>query len=187
MSDVNSGTLIFVPRALPGNSPLKFDLGEILKAESRITDIATVTVAKAPEMMALFNVIYLNLSGMISSVQFEYELAKKRKDETRAIALIDKIPGILKEKGLTSAKSPMGSEDIRNALLDLDTDYGEAQEKVIQLKCILSLLEGKRDSIDRAYTAVKKVYGDQSQYRHTQDLSTEPQSDSGDSFFKKDY
>jgi hypothetical protein len=183
MDSLDPRTLL-VPRGLPELSPLKFDLEGILKAESRIQEIATITVIKAPELMALFNKVYLDICNIISSVQFEFELSKKHADEVRAICLIDKVPSILKDKGLVSAKSPSGSEDLREAVLSLDKDYSNARERVIQLKCTLTLLEGKKESIDRAYSSVKKVYSDQTQYRHSNDLSVEPGSDVK-SFFNK--
>ncbi len=133
--------------------------------------------------MAVFNVAYSDLSNMIAQVKYQFEIAKVQEEKARAICIIDRVPGILKEKGLTSAKSPSGSEDLRSAILALDPDYSAAQEKTIQIKCALVYLEGKLQSIDRAYTSVKKVYGDTSQYRHSPDLSVEPGQVS--SFFKK--
>lgn len=181
MNDINPGTLV-VPRGLPDLSPLRLDLGEINTVESRIQEVAFTNPVKAPELLAVFNKAYSDLVGIISSVEYEFQMAKKHANEVRAIILIDKVPGILKEKGLSSAKSPTGSEDMRQAILDMDKDYSAAQDKVIQLKCILSLLEGKQKSIDMAYTSVKKVLGDSSQYRHSQSLATEPNQNS--SFFK---
>lgn len=163
--------ILTIPRGLPGLSPLQLDLGEIIQIETRIQEIAMITPVKAPELMAVFNHAYAELVKMVASVEFELELAKKHANEVKAVVLLDKAPAILKEKGLTTGKSPGGSEDFRQAVLDCDSDWQRAQEKIIQLKCILTLLEGKQKSIDMAYTAVKKVYGDSSQYRHSQDLT----------------
>jgi hypothetical protein len=169
MDNINPETLL-VPRGLPDLSPLKLDLKGIMEAEARIEEISILTTVKAPELMSLFNKTYLELSNMIAAVEFEYELSKKHLNKIKAIILIDKIPNIIKEKNLSSGKG-LGSEDIRSAIVDMDPDYEKAQEKTIQLKCILSLLEGKKKSVDMAYTATKKVYGDNSQYRHSPDLS----------------
>jgi chromosome segregation ATPase len=134
--------------------------------------------------MAVFNTAFANLCEIISSVEYEYEMAKKHCNEVRAVILLDKVPAILRDKGLSSGKSPTGSEDMRQAILDLDSNYSEAQNKIIDLKCTLSLLEGKKKSIEMAYTSVKKVYGDSSQYRHSQSLSLEPGIENPSSFFK---
>ncbi len=157
MIDINPGTLT-VPTGLPGIPPIKLDIGGILEVESRIQEIAFVTPVKAPELMAVFNVAYSDLSNMIAQVKYQFEIAKVQEEKARAICIIDRVPGILKEKGLTSAKSPSGSEDLRSAILALDPDYSAAQEKTIQIKCALV-------------------------YRHSPDLSVEPGQVS--SFFKK--
>jgi len=182
MDEINPGTLT-VPTGLPKVPPMKVDMGGILAAESRIQEVAIVNPVKAPELMATFNQAYSDLTEIISKVEYQYEVAKIQEEKARAICIIDRVPGILKEKGLTSTKSPSGSEDMRSAVLALDPEYEAAQEKVIQLKCILTYLEGKLKAIDMAYTGVKKVFGDTSQYRHSPDLSVEPGQPS--SFFKK--
>lgn len=183
MNDLNPGTLV-VPSGLPNLSPLSLDVGEINEVESRIQEIAFVTPVKAPELLSVFNKAYGDLVQMISGVQFQFELAKQHMNKVRAIVLLDKVPQILKDRGLASAKSPMGSEDLRQAILDTDQEYIDAQQNVFQIKCILMLLEGKQQTIDKAYTAVKKVYADPSQYRHSQSHATEPNSEEN-SFFRK--
>lgn len=181
MDQINPGILV-VPRGLPDLSPLKLDLGEINSVESRIQEVAFVNPVKAPELLAVFNKAYSDLVSIISTVEYEFQMAKKHSNEVRAMVLIDRVPEKLKEKGLTSAKSPGGSEDFRQAILDLDKDYSAAQDKVIQLKCIITLLEGKQKSIDMAYSSVKKVLGESSQYRHSQSLAVEQNQSTG--FFK---
>ena len=180
--EINPEVLV-VPNGLPGLSPLKLDLKGIFQVESRIQEIAILTPVKAPELMALFNKAYCDLVSMISMVQLQYELAKKYSNEVKAVVLLDRVSDILKAKGLATSSKPTGSEDFRQAVLDLDPDYQAAQDKIMQLKSILMLLEGKQKSIDMAYTATKKVYGDTSQFRHSQDTSYEPNQDN--SFFKK--
>lgn len=182
--DINPEVLV-VPNGLPGLSPLKLDLKGIFQVESRIQEIATLTIVKAPELMSVFNKAYCDLVGMIFMVQLQYELARKYSNEVKAVVLLDKVSDILKSKGLATSTRPTGSEDFRQAVLDLDPDYQVAQDKIMQLKSILMLLEGKQKSIDMAYTATKKVYGDTSQFRHSQDTAYEPNRGSNNTNFFK--
>lgn len=183
MDELTPGTLV-VPRGLPGIDPLKLDVGSILAVESRIHEIAFVNPVKAPELISVFNKAFSELTEMVAKVQYELQVAKQNVEKARAICLLDRVPGILQEKGLTSTKSPMGSEDIRNAVLALDNDYNSALERVYQIQCMYTYLEGKKQAIDKAYMAVKAVSQDQSQYRHSPDLSVVP-GDTVGSFFKK--
>ena len=173
-----------VPRGLTGTDPMLIDMGPVLEVESRIQEIATVNAVKAPELISAFNMAYAELADMVAKVRYEFNVAKANQERVRAIVLIDRVPGILEEKKLTSGKSPMGSEDIRSAILALDPDYQEAQARVIQIQCVVELLEGKLRAIDKAYMAVKSVSADSSQYRHSPDLSTSQGLTNG---FFKDY
>lgn len=181
MDNVNPGTLV-VPNGLPGMDSMKLNMESILAVESRIHEVAFVTPVKAPELMAAFNQAYSDLVGLISQVEYQFEVAKIHEDRARAVCLIDRVPEILKAKNLTTNKSPQGSEDLRSAVLALDPDYQAAQEKTVQLKCALTYLEGKLRAIDKAYMATKTVYADSSQYRHSPDLSLVPGQGGG--FFK---
>lgn len=183
MNELTPGTLV-VPRGLPGIDPLKLNVGSILEVESRIQEIAIVTPVKAPELISAFNKAFSEITEMIAKVRYEYRVAEANVDKVRAICIIDRVPQILQEKGLTSAKSPMGSEDVRSSILALDTEYQAAQERVIQIQCMLEFLEGKAKAIDKAYMAVKAVYADSSQYRHSPDLTVTP-GDSSGGFFRK--
>jgi hypothetical protein len=158
--------VMMIPRGLPNLAPLAIQIGEIRSAESRIKEIADVTPHKAPELMACFNQAYSELTRIISGVEYEYELSLKHAREVKAVIILDKVPEILRQKGLNSSKNPGGSEDMRSAILDLDPDYKSAQERILAIKAYLTLLEGKKKSIDMAYTAVKKILGgDQGSYR----------------------
>lgn len=179
MDEINPGTLV-VPRGLPGIDPLKLNIEWVLTVESRIQEIAFITPVKAPELISVFNKAFSELTEMVAKVQYELQVAKQGVEKARAICLIDRVPAILSEKGLTSSKSPMGSEDLRNAVLALDIDFNNALERVHQIQMLYTYLEGKKQAIDKAYMAVKAVSQDSSGYRHSPDLTVE-------SYFKKGF
>lgn len=160
-------TRISVPR--PGKDSLVLDLAPVYRTEARVQEIATVTPQKAPELLMIFNVAFLDLSRMSTALEMELLQAKKLTERARAIAILDKVPGILKEKNLVSPRSPSGSEDQRNAILALDEEYQQATENEQQVACVLQLIKGKLKGIEMAYMSVKKILGENS-FNYNQNL-----------------
>lgn len=150
---------IICPRG-SGEGGLVLEMVNVYAAEKRIAEIAFVTPHKAPELLAVFNGVFLELTRCVTQLDYERNQAERVANKVRAIILLDKVPGILKERGLTTAKSPMGSEDIRTAILDLDDDYNVALERVDQIAAISKILQGKLKAIEMAYTSVKKIIGE---------------------------
>lgn len=138
-----------------------FDLSVVDKAEARVMEIASLTPAKAPELLASFNAAYIIAIKAQAAVQHELVVAKRFTEKARATALLDRVPDILRAKGLSTPKNPMGSEDIRTAVLEMDEEYSQALDRVNFLSCILELVKGKAKGVEMAYTAVKKVIGEQ--------------------------
>jgi hypothetical protein len=151
---------IVIDRNIPGLAPLEIDLKTILQAEGRIPEVGFITPQKAPELLALFNVAYLDLTKHLVAVDFEYTQRERAAEQVRAEILLDRLPSILEKKGLASARSPLGSEDIRQAVLATQPDYQKALDEAQQLNALVELLKGKLKSIEMAYTSVKKVLGE---------------------------
>lgn len=130
---------------------IHFDLSQIYVAESRMEEVANVTPQTAPELLALFNKAYLDLTEMLSVLTYEETRAEKECSRLRSLLLIDRIPGIVKEKGLAN------SADIRNALVEGDLDYQAARDKADFMHASLELLKGKLKSMEMAFSSVKKI------------------------------
>lgn len=160
------------------------NMTNIYRAEERIQEIAFVTQHKAPELLAMFNMVFLELTRHITRVKYEKVEAEKAAERVRAVILLDKVPGILEAKGLTSARSPAGSEDLRNAILSVDPEYSAAVDKCDQVNAVLGLLEGKLKGIEWAYSSVKKILGENA-YNHSN--PTLKDSGSGGCFGNVDY
>lgn len=152
--------IITIPRGVTGLAPLEIDLTNVYRAEGRIPEVAFVTPQKAPELLAVFIDAYASLAKHIVAVDFERSQAERAANKLRAIILLDKVPTILKDKGLTSARSPSGSEDLRKAILDSDEEYTSALDKIDQLNALVELIKGKSRSVEMAYTSVKKIIGE---------------------------
>lgn len=148
------------PRGTKGLPPLVFDMSSIYDVEARISEVAFVTPHKAPELLARFNEAFLELTRLITATEYEQIQAKKNANRIRSIILLDKAPQILKEKGLATAKSPAGSEDLRNAVLDSDDEYQSALDRADQITAVIKLLQGKLKAFEMAYSSVKKIIGE---------------------------
>lgn len=168
---MNEMNIIRVPRALDGLEPLTLDMTEIRQADGRRQEVAMVNALRAPELLTLFNNAWLVTAKYLNYLEYELDVAVRRLAETKAVILLDKVPVILAEKGLASARSPLGSEDIRQAILDRDPDYKKVQEYISSVRCYVGLLEAYQTSFMNAYNSVKKILGtDTSSWRPNPNL-----------------
>lgn len=153
-------TTLTIPRALKDVGPLVLDMTSIYGAAARVHEVSIVNNGKAPELLALFNVAYLNVARCIAVVEYEREVAEKRLGEIRAVLLLDKMPELLRKKGLTTDRNPLGSVDMREAVINQDPEYQDMAMLAINLKCHLTLLKEFKSGFEMAYNGVKKVMGD---------------------------
>lgn len=144
---------------------VEVDISYLYEIEARIPEVASVTLVKAPELLASLNVAYAKAARDVSLLKMAQDQASKRVSQAKAVVLLDRAPAILREKGLTSAKSPSGSEDLRQAVLDMDADYILACDELSMAKAYGLLIQGKLKAIEMAYTSVKKILGESSSYQ----------------------
>lgn len=145
---------IVCPRAGQGTSAIVIDLKAISKNEARICEVQSVTPMKAGELLSIFNISWRDLHRDISYLEKEKNDAERDLTRIRSTLILDKVPGILKEKGLTN------NEHHREAVVALDPDYQRAEDILDQIKAIIELLKGKLKSFEMAYTSVKKLLGE---------------------------
>jgi hypothetical protein len=153
--------IILCPAGNKDGQDIPIDMGHWAQLEARVIEIATVTPTKAPELLATFNRAALDLDKLGNMLELEYQLAVREAEKVRAEVLLDRVPKILQEKGLATAKSPMGSEDLRNAILAQDKDYEAAQDRADQLKAMMKMIRGKYDFFERAFRSVRTLVGEQ--------------------------
>ncbi len=144
------------PPIREGATPLTLDISEILVSEQRQDEIAIVSKAKAPELLAEFNRSWRELSKMIAMLSSEKNHAQKAVDKRVAVLQLEEVPGLLKEKGLSS------TADTRAAVITLDPERERLQDIVDQMDAIIELLKGKLKSFENAFTSVKKIMGEDS-------------------------
>lgn len=151
-----------VPRALDNVEPLVLDMTVVRLAIARIEsgEMGSLTPSRAQEAMAFFNNAYLAASQHAVKLRFELDLAQQRLGQIKSVLMLDKIPEILRAKGLATEKNPLGSESLRQAVIDGDPEYQRVSFIHSVIKTRLQWLVDLKDSFEQAYTGAKKVLGD---------------------------
>lgn len=144
--------IIAVPIVPRGEqTALQINLQRVLEVEARGDEIAVVTPQRAPELLATFNRAYLDSTEAFSRLKLEQARADDAVNRIKAEILLDRIPGILKEKGIGS------SADIRQAIIDADPDYQAAKERVDMIEAMIEYVKGKTKYLENCYTSIKKI------------------------------
>lgn len=152
-------TTLQVP-AGDGGPGFELAMEKIYRAQQRLDEIAIVNDHKAPELISCFARAYADLTDYISRVTSEVVKAQNAVATRKATVLLDEAPRVLREKGVLSSRSPGGSEDQRQAVLDLDVVYCTLRDRLQQLEAYVALLKGKQKDIENGYLAVRKMFGE---------------------------
>lgn len=153
--------ILYAPPGKPGGQPIEIDMGFWARQEARLAEVANVTPMKAPELLSTFNKAALELDRLANTVELEYQFAVRESEKVRASVLLDKVPKILQEKGLVKPSNPLGSEDLRAAILAQDAELEQACETADMLKALVKMLRGKYDAFERAFRSVRTMVGEQ--------------------------
>lgn len=129
-------------------------------------EIKTANHSKATELMVMYNQAYLASTQIANKLEFEYQVAMNRMEETKSIILLDEMQDTLKKKGLWNAKNPLGSQDIREAVYNNDQRIIKLKELIQAIASVLKMVEGFRKSFEMGYNSAKKVLGDSTFYQN---------------------
>jgi hypothetical protein len=152
MNETNA--IITVRRGTPNVPPLSLNMHSIYLTEQRLQETRAVTPASAPELRAAFNEACNTVTKYIAWIKYEILTAKKNLDLSRAEILLDKVPEVLKEKGIKD------NADIREAIVNRDQDYQEKLDVLNTLEATKSLLESKSKTFERAYWDCRDIAND---------------------------
>lgn len=154
MNETNA--IITVRRGTPNVPPLNLNMHSIYQAEQRLQETRTVTPGNAPELRGAFNEACNMTTKYIAWIKYEILTAKKNLDLVKAEILLDKVPEILKQKGIKD------NADIREAIINRDPQYQECLEVLNTLEATKHLLESKAKTFERAYWDCRDVSNDKS-------------------------
>ena len=144
------GALV-VPNGTAGRKPLCFDLRSIVKAETRLFEVQSVTRAKSAELLHTYNDAWGNARKIVATLLEHLDTAKHRIKELQSVLILDKIPELAKAKGLKE------TADVREALLYTQPDFlklCETRDKIVAAERHMTV---KVDQFERAYFTVQTI------------------------------
>lgn len=151
MIDSGAGKYI-VPRGDGTGDPIILDVAAVVKAESRLQEVAQVNVHTAAELLSTYNEHWLTLHKNVTMLTYERNRADDSVKRAYAEALLNCNDELIKKKGHSKA-----SQDLREAVANLDPDYIRAKERLNEIKAVLEYMVGKRQAFENAYNSVKKL------------------------------
>lgn len=149
-----SQTTYLVPCVNDPGKTIGIDISEIVKAESRLAEVAIVNIQTAPDLLTTFNRNWLDLHRMVSLLGYEKNKAENLLKRTRAEVLLNCSDATIKAKGHSKA-----SADLRDALAELSPEVAAAKDRLEELTVLVLYLKGKQDAFQRGYESVKKLVG----------------------------
>lgn len=156
MSQLYLSTEVLVIPTVDGKGAT-VDMKNIHKARARIHELAAMTRAKAGEFLAMLIRASREARDGRGLVKVHFGAWKKKLRKIRGEVILDRGPEKLKEKGLASTRSPAGSEDLRNALVDTDEKYDEAQDNLLKVEAALDHLENTVEELSMAYFSAQAL------------------------------
>ena len=125
------------------------DLTVIHRAEARREELVTAAGRGLLELANAFDDGYDAACKLHSRVIYELEMATIASRKRRAVMLRDEVPQRIRERGLSTSRSPVGAEDIRENIYYEDDEFVKLEEYRAALECIKELLFGKMMSMTR--------------------------------------
>jgi hypothetical protein len=153
MLETGESTYI-VPRGKGVGDPIILNISAVMKAESRLRDVAHVNPHTAPELLAVFNEHWLELNHNVTALTYERNEADAAAKVAYAEAILDCNDEFFKKKGHTK-----GSQDLREAAATVHPKVISSLERLNEIKTVLSYMLGKMQAFENAYNSVKKIIG----------------------------
>lgn len=153
---LGANEVLVVPVAM-GRHTLTLDIRPITKAESRLHEIQLVSPGRSGELLHLFNQACLDCKKHVNLLSTEKNYAQRASGRIRSGAIFERLPAFLKDKGLVNARSPIGSEDIRETFLATDQEYQDSLDRITSIEAAIEFFEIRHEAFKRAYFATYKL------------------------------
>lgn len=147
-----SDNKLSIPRAKRGTESLIINMAEIYSIEAKIPEIRRSTMATLPDLITDFTLGVLKITNIMFGLELELRHAKRLLDSAKAVAQLEKVETVLREKNVKS------SADTREAAIGEDIDVKALREIVDQLSAVQSFLEGKHSAFKMSYDGAKKIF-----------------------------
>lgn len=136
------------------------DLSTLEEGERRMHEVASVTKFKAQELLNLFNHAHLAASRARAGFLRASQRMESAIEALSADISLNRAPEVLKEKGLVSPRSPSGSEDLRQSVVQADPQFRAMKEQLIDLRSGAEFFTVRARAMEKAFSAVKAVFLD---------------------------
>lgn len=146
----DSSSLV-IPRAQSGASPIVVSLEFLADVDKMIPDVERSTPLTVSRHMVQFNLAISRISDVIAKVEYESRQAKRELSVARSIALLDRSASVISDRGLKA------TESTREAAVNIDPDVQAIGQRCDFLDSTLNFLKNKKDSVEMAYYAAKKI------------------------------
>ena len=150
--DTFTETSYLIPAGDGSGRLIGINIEEIVKAEVRLQEVATVNIHNAAELLTAFNRAWLELQHLVTVLTKEKLFADNALTKARAEALLDCTADFLKAKGHTKP-----SADLRNALVDTDDRVTKSKDRLDEIRVMLMYLSGKQEAFKEGFSSVKKL------------------------------
>lgn len=150
-----NGRELVCPRGRVGEEPFVINMQSIVEAEQRLFEVQHVTPATAAEQLAFWAEAKRRAHDLMVMASHQKAVAEREAEKIRGRVILDEVPEVLKRKGLSTDRSPAGSEDLRKAVLATSQEYQAALEKVDYLTAVTEWMKGKVKSFESAYFDTK--------------------------------
>lgn len=145
---------LVVPTA--GGGARTFDLRDVLSAETRLPEVEFANRAKGGMLLDLFNRAMLStrkVAGVLLAMKNDAKLELGR---VKGSIILETVPEYLKKTG-GAARSPYGSEDIREAIIATQETYQKALSTLNQIEAAEIWLNDYFNAFKNAYFAVQTL------------------------------
>ena len=129
---------------------LQLEFGKVKEVEKRLIEARVVNPSTYADLEWAFNEGYREAKQNLSVIGYEITQAERILRKVKSEFILDEYPNFLKESKLKDSTA------IREAFLERQASYVDAQERINMLKAIESLMDGKIRVFENVCRYMKK-------------------------------
>lgn len=141
-----------VPSGDGQGQSIEIDITAIVKAESRLRDVAIVNEGNAAELLSTFNEHWLTCQQLVARLSSEKIKADDAAKRAYSEAILDCTDEKFKARGHGKA-----SADLRDAMACVDVRVQAAKDRALHIRTVLEHIAAKGKAFENAFTSVKRL------------------------------